>query len=395
MNLSRHVFGACTLALAALLSGLGSVAFAADRGLSVSAGTDRANARWIYSALGFDGPLREPAAAQRSRPGLRAALARLVKDTQPGDRVFVYFAGHGAGSAVDAALQRSELAASVQALGRRAAQVVWVVDAPAAVQMPTFPTDGRVVVLVATRPAHTSAADARLGGLGTRALRSCLARPGFTTNPLASFGDLFDCAQRAEPVRGRPLLTIAGNDELPLQPRLTALVDPSADVAGEVAHETPLAALQRAATGADAQWHVGVADAAGSASAWSVTSDRDGFVYIVRAAADGSSLSLVYPPRPGEPNALRAGQGFEVPRTGLAAPSPSAPAATDRLMVLVSDTALRSGDLLVKLGLAHFAAAACLRNLGSDDCPSTAAGSVAAPLPLRFGAALLPAGATP
>ena len=102
-------------------------------------------------------------------------------------------------------------------------------------------------------------------------------------------------------------------------------------------------------------------------------------------------MNLVYPPRPGEPNVLRAGQVFELPRAGLAVPL----AASDRLMVLVSEVALRSGDLLVKLGLPHFAAAACLRDLGSDACPSTAAGPAAVPAPLRFGAALLPAGTRP
>ena len=83
---------------------------------------------------------------------------------------------------------------------------------------------------------------------------------------------------------------------------------------------------------------------------------------------------------------LRSRQSNE-PRGGLAAPAAAAP---ERVMVLVSDTALRSGDLLVKLGLSHFAAVACLRNLGGDACPSTAAGPGAAPAPLRFGAALLP-----
>jgi PPE-repeat protein len=379
MNLSRHVFGACTLTVAALFNGLGSAACAADRGLSVSIGADRASARSIHASLGFGGPLRELAGAGLSPAGQRAAFARLLRDTQPGDRVFVYVASPARAAPGGRAAGLSALA---QALGRQAAQVVMVIDAPGAAQLTALPADGRVVVLAAAR--HAARADPRRGSLATRALRGCLARPGFTANPLASFGDLADCAQRTEPAAEGPLLVIAGNDELPLQPRLTALVDPSANPSGESA----LDALQRVAAGADAQWHVGVADAAdgvGNAPAWAVTSDRDGFLYIVRAAADGSSLNLVYPQRPGEPNLLHAGQGFELPRSGLAVPL-----ASDRLMVLVSDLALRSGDLLVKLGLAHYAAAACLRNLGSDDCPSTAAGPAAAPVPLRFGAALLP-----
>ena len=209
MNLSRHVFGACTLALAGLLGGFGGDAFAADRGLSVSSGADRANARAIYTLLGFDGPLREMTDAGRSQAGLRAALARLLRDTRAGDRVFVYVSGPGVGPA----LRRCELTTAARTLGRQAAQVVMVVEAPGAAACATGPAgltaDGRVVVLSA----------AQRGGSLSQALRGCLARPGLTANPLASFGDLFDCAQRAEPALGRPRLAIAGNEELPLQPR--------------------------------------------------------------------------------------------------------------------------------------------------------------------------------
>jgi hypothetical protein len=96
-------------------------------------------------------------------------------------------------------------------------------------------------------------------------------------------------------------------------------------------------------------------------------------------------VSLVYPQHPDEPNVLRAGQDFQLPRAGLG----EMRASPGLLMVVVGDTALRSGDLLVKLGLSHYAAAACLRKLGSDDCPSTAAGPAGAPATLRFGAAAL------
>jgi hypothetical protein len=371
MNLSRHVFGVCMLAFAAGLGGLGNSAFAADRGLSVSAGADRANTRSIYSALGFDGPLRELADAGRLRAGWHAALTRLLRETGPGDRVFVYVSGRGVGSAP----RRCELLAAAHTLGRRAAQVVMVVDAPGGGTCAAGParlaTQGRVVVLSATRR----------GASVTQALRGCLAQPGFTANPLATFGDLVDCTRAAERTPGRPPVMVAGNDELPLQPRLTALVAPSA----AVATETPLAALQRVAATADSQWHVRVAEGGGGVPAWSVTSDHDGFVYVVRAAADGSGVSLVYPQHPDEPNVLRAGQDFQLPRAGLG----EMRASPGLLMVVVGDTALRSGDLLVKLGLSHYAAAACLRKLGSDDCPSTAAGPAGAPATLRFGAAAL------
>jgi hypothetical protein len=343
MTLSRPVFAACTLALAAGLGGLGDAACAADLGLSVGAGAERVAARSIFNALGFDGPLREhPAAAGRSPADLRAALRRLQRETEAGDRVFVFVSG----PAARAALRPCELMHSAAALGRQAAQVVMLIDAPVpatCARGPAVPVaDGRVVVLSAPRQGTT---------VITQALRTCLARPGLQANPLASFGDLAACAQRAEAAEGDPRLALLGNPELPLQPRLAILVDPSASVGSE----SPLVALQQAAARADAHWHVAVADmaadaarlGAGQAPAWSVTSDRDGFVYVVRAAADGSDLNLVYPQRTGESNALHAGQGFVLPRTGLAAPS----AAPDRLMVLVSDTALRAGDLLVQLGL--------------------------------------------
>jgi hypothetical protein len=173
--------------------------------------------------------------------------------------------------------------------------------------------------------------------------------------------------------------------ELPVPGQHTMLIDPSADVAGE----TPAAALQRVATGADAHWHVDASLLPGrDTPTWALTSDRAGFVYILRASAVGDELNLVYPPASAAAQALRAGQPLELPRSAF----DPVPAGTDRLLMLVGDTPLRSGDLLVKLGLAHYAAAACLRRLGSDDCPSTAAGPGSAATAWRFGAVLLPLG---
>ena len=429
MTLSRLAFCACTLAFAALLTGAGH---AADRGLALTIGAprgqpalpgvvrDRANARTLYNRLGFNGPLRELAEAQLGLPGLRNALDRLVRDTRPGDRVFLYFSGYGAaqrgrGGACGATwlahdarpLPPAELQRAFAALSRRAGQVVVVVDASVAAAprgakgparaktarvashcapagpWPSVPEaahpDGGLVLLAAARAGEPAFDVPASGGVASQALLACLAQPGFARNPLADFDDLHRCtADRMAGVPQHPVL--AGNAGLPVQPQLAVMVPPSA----ETGRESAVAALHRAAANADTQWRVSVTPVGAAvgrdAPAMAVTSDRAGFLYIVRAGTEASDLGLVYPQRPDESNQLRAGEVFSVPRV-----------ATDgQWMVLVSEQPLRAGDLLVRLGLAHFAAAACLRNLGSDDCPSPAAG-VAEPPALRFGATLLSA----
>jgi Caspase domain/Domain of unknown function (DUF4384) len=468
---SRHVG---SLVLAALCAAVAGSTLAADRGLSMTISQyrnapalpgvvlDRASARAMYQRLGFKGPLRELADAELDLAGMRSALDRLVNDTQPGDRVFLYFSGHGTSSAAAAPssngarceqallaqdaqpLSGSEIARSLQALNLKAGQVVMVVDAChaggvaqgaalrggvpglAAGYSPKFAApagasaadacaqpsnlfasaappkrrgavnlERNFVYLAAAREDEVAFDDAGRGGVATQALLRCLAQPAFTNNPLAAYDDLRDCAQQDvarslpdDPRFGVQHLVMVGNEALAVHPLVDVLIDPSADVAGA---EAPAAALQRAASGADARWRVSAVPTSTSlqigrdALALSVTSERDGYLYVVHAGSDGRSLDLIYPQRAGDPNALRAGARFDVPRQWRS----RGPSGTDRLMVLVAETPQRAGDLLTKLGLGHYAAAACLRNLGSDDCPSTAAGPGVAPAALRFGAALL------
>jgi hypothetical protein len=170
--------------------------------------------------------------------------------------------------------------------------------------------------------------------------------------------------------------------------RPTAPIDELIPPSAAVGVEPPAAALQRAAARADARWPLRVVPPQGGVPAWSVTSARDGFVYVLKADADGRGLSVVYPRAAGDVNRLRAGSRFE-----LALPQLGAAGA----MLLVGETALRAGDLMLRLDLGNYAAAACLRNLGSDDCPSSAAGAAGVgtgtgSAPWIFGAVLLPAG---
>ena len=432
------------LMLAVVLAGAGMVAQAADRGLALTIGAprgqaplpgvrhDTANAASLYTRLGFDGAPRQLGGTELPMGALRGALDQLVRDTRPGDRVFLYFSGYGTALASGGActptwlahdgraLPPADLARTVQALNARAGQLVMVVDASAAppkggllprgaksarradacaqagpwlAGTPAPGADdvaakeGATVLLAASRAGGHAFDDPAGGGVATQALLACLAQPGFARNPLAAFDDLHDCTRERVAAAGRAQHTVlAGNAGLPVQPELAAMVPPSADLG----RDTPVAALQRAVAHADARWGVRAVPAAREAGAVSVTSDRDGFLYIVRAGAEASDLSLVYPQRAGEPNRLRAGQGFEVPR-----PADAGSAPPDRLMVLVSDRPWRSGDLLVSLGLAHYAAAACLRNLGSDDCPSPSAGAGDGAAALHFGATLLSADGQP
>ena len=446
MTLPRFVRCACALLFLAATG----ASHATDRGLALTIGAprglpalrgvqqDRDAARAVYSRLGFDGPLRELSDRELPLGGLRAALGLLVRETEPGDRVFLYFSGYGAARAQRGAgcapswvahdgrvLPPAELSRAVQSLDERAGQVVVVVDAsavagPRGARLPrgakSAPSaancapagawlsaasgasspDGAVprsglVILSAARHDEAAFDDPSRGGVATQALLGCLGQPEFNRNPLATFDDLHRCAlDRVAALAQHPVLV--GNAGLPLQPRLAAMVPPSA----ELGREAPVAALRRVAANADARWRVSAstAGAPGSrpAAAMSVTSDRDGYLYIVRAGADAADLGLVYPQRADDPNRLRAGQGFDLPRPA----NESAAAGGDQWMVLVSEQPMRSGDLLVQLGLAYYAAVACLRNIGSDDCPSTAAGTSEPSPALHYGATLLsPDGRTP
>jgi hypothetical protein len=195
-----------------------------------------------------------------------------------------------------------------------------------------------------------------------------------------------DVRSRARGAALAVLMALLAGCAAPVPPRqpLDDLIPPSAEL---VAVESPAVALQRAAARADALWPLAVVPSSTSGATWSVTSARDGFLYVLRADVDGHGLSLVYPRAEGETNRLRAGSRFE-----LSLPWPGQRAGDAAGMVFVGAAPLRAGDLLLRLGLGSYAAAACLRNLGSDDCPSTAAGAGSAAAPWPFGAALLPAG---
>ena len=402
---------------------------------------DRASARGIYAGLGFDGPLRELADAELDLAGMRAALARLVQETQPGDRVFLYFSGHGssrsnAGQCEQALLAQdaqplvaAEFARSLQALNDKAGQVVMVVDAchsggvarsaalrsvpgmttqltpkfaplPDACAQPSnlfadaVPARRRGAVnlernhvfLAAAREDEVAFDEASRGGIATQALLQCLVPTARPAGTAASFEDWRACAQQQvarslpdDPRIGMQHLVLQGNEAMALRP---AALQPAAAAA-----ETPAAALRRLAAAADTDWRVGAVATPNALQigrdrlSLAVTSARDGYLSIVYAGSDGRSLSVIYPARPGDPQALRAGSRFEVPRTWRS----QGPAGTDQLLLLVSDTPVAAGEWLARLGVAGQGGAACLRNLASDDCTLAAAAAGSTAAAARFG----------
>ena len=143
-----------TLAAGALLA-LGCVhVSAADRALLMTIGTyqsapelpgvrhDRANSLHIAQKLGWAGmsavSLED---AELDAAGIRRSFTRLVDEVGAGDRVFIYYSGHGTSQSVEdhceqgllahdgQAVMASEVSRYLAALGSKAEQVVILLDA--------------------------------------------------------------------------------------------------------------------------------------------------------------------------------------------------------------------------------------------------------------------------
>lgn len=147
MSRALRCFGAVCLTLLALSAGAG------DRALIMTIGPypvsplpgaslDEGNVRQILSRIGVD-PTRISSLRDKelSANGIETALARLVAETQNGDRVFVHFSGHGTSEAIEGGCQQSlvghdmkmvsskTLAGALQRLKDKASKVVVMIDA--------------------------------------------------------------------------------------------------------------------------------------------------------------------------------------------------------------------------------------------------------------------------
>jgi hypothetical protein len=393
------------LALCAAIGAWVPACFAADRALIMAisdyAGVnalpgvklDADNARRILAGIGFaEDDLRIIDSSRLTLSGMHEALAQLARDTADGDRVFVYFSGHGTSYAVADRCEQALVSRDLKPfssreflryltdLRDRTARVVVVLDAcfsgglaqaadqgtralgalrPKYSQLSGTARCSTPVNLTATELAslrslkgainlernyvYVAAArdnevafDDRLrGGVASTALVDCLAAAPADTDHSGSisFGELTLCAQgrinqRYPHDETRQHLVITGNDGLPVM----------AAESGANTRTNPAATLRDLSQAADARWDVRAAPSARKLTigrdsfTLTVTSNRNGFLYVVYVGSDRHEFLKLYPTTPTEPNALQPGQPFTVPKEWRS----DGPAGTDHLLVLVT-----------------------------------------------------------
>lgn len=192
-------------------------------------------------------------------------------------------------------------------------------------------------VVAAARDNEVAFDDRQKGGVATTALVDCLASPIADTDQSGnvSFAELVSCAQERirKEIPGedtlRQHLVLTGNDGMPV---MAAAARPAASTAN------PKATLRDVQQAADARWDVQAVPSVSSLRVKqdsfhvTVTSSRNGYVYVVYVGSDNREFLKLYPTDSTEPNVLQAGIPFTIPRIWRS----EGPAGTDLLLVLVS-----------------------------------------------------------
>ncbi len=357
---------------------------------------DRANAQRIAEKLGWEAAstmsLRD---AELDAAGIRRSFNRLVDEVVAGDRVFIYYSGHGTSQGIDGRCEQgllahdgqtvlaSEVSRYLATLGSKAQQVVVVLDAcfsggiagtevlrgqasyaakysralgapgdskafdrcaqpvnfrslPQTSDRSAVNLERNRVVIAASRDDEVAFDNAETGGLATTALMRCLDADAALP---ASFTALAACAQAGvnrtlppDPRIRAQTLVLAGNGDLSIH-AAAAMRPPVSDAASRLA--TTVAAADRA-------WAVDISTSSRTLRvgrdvlSLSVTSARDGHLSVFYLGSDGVSLVQLYPGASGDPTYLRAGAPFAVPRQWRS----QGPIGVDRILAVVADRSL-------------------------------------------------------
>ena len=373
---------------------------------------DRANALRIANKLGWSAEsAASPQDAELDAAGLRRSFSRLIDEVTAGDRVFIYYSGHGTSHNVDGRCEQgllahdgqtvmaSEISRYLAALGSKAQQMVVLLDAcfsggiagveglrgPAAytakfARPAGVPADSKAfdrcaqpvnfssiaapndrsavnlernrVLIAASRDDEVAFDNAETGGLATTALARCLDTE--TALP-ASFAALAACAQAGvnrslppDPRVRAQTLVLAGNGDLRIE-AAPAARPTVGDATRRI--ETTLAA-------ADPAWRVDLTASMRTLRigrdtlGLSVVSSRDSHLSLFYLGSDGVSLVQLYPGASGDITLLRAGVPFVVPRQWRS----QGPAGVDRILAIVAERVVSLQDL-VRLQSRAFGAA--------------------------------------
>jgi hypothetical protein len=335
---------------------------------------------------------------QVTREGLRAALSSMKQALQPGDRLYVYFSGHGArfyskttGQCTESLVMQdmrvvtnTEFAAMLKPLSSKTDKTIVMLDSchsggvaaavgtraldasngtlrakfsreasspqcSLAVNLGSFSdsrgidlgtTDNNLVVLAAARN-NEVAWDTSKGGALTYNFSECLNGAAEDTDHsgAVSMQELTACVQKrldkTQEDSARQHPTLAGNSGL--VPAFD--VQSGAEASAPVDSNATLEDIYRAR---DDRWDVqaSVTPATlkiGTNLALSVRSERPGFVYVFYRGTQEGSFYLLFPNKLDAANTIAAGEDLALPRESWSVTA-LGPAGTDRLLVLVTAT---------------------------------------------------------
>ena len=360
--------------------------------------TDRKLANELAQKFGV--PARnvvELSEQQVTRDGLKDALATLNQSIMPGDKLYVYFSGHGARFYSKATSQctesivmqdmhvvtNTEFAAMLKPLSSKTDKTIVMLDSchsggvaeaagvrslaarmkqrpkysdeasspqcSVAVNLGSFSqargvdfntTDHNLVILAAARN-NEVAWDTSKGGALTYNFGQCLTGAAADTDHSGSLSmqELTACVQarldKTQEESARQHATLVGN--VALVPSFAATGAPPAAAAD------PLAALNDIYNQRDDRWDVQAHLAQstlkiGSNLALTVRSPRAGFVYLFYQGTQPGSFYLLFPNRLDGNNAIEADQELQLPRADWSVTA-LGPRGTDHLMVMVTATA--------------------------------------------------------
>lgn len=409
MNIFRRWAAA---ALAAVLLGAATGAVAASHALILWIGDygradlnlpgleiDARNAREIARLMGVPPQnVREVSNRTLTRQRIAAELGELDRRIAPGDRVFVYYSGHGhqvagqygARCTEGLVVQGPDLYVdgdfqdALTSLGRKASQVVVMNDScfsggaatrslvappapgwvgkfyPASVGVSTAiapgyqcgeavnkmlrslevvekSSDAAQVLYVAASSDTEVAFATPNGSVATNAWLQCLADPRADVNRSGSINgrELQSCAQRLIDTAGggRQTITLQGNANLPL----SFVASTSAGAAQQVDPAQVLRDLQAGAA-RDRRVRLEVSTTRLRIREdfldFTVSTDRDGFLYVLQVGSDGRTFNLLYPNAFERDNLVRAGM-HRLPRQNWRLRA-GGPAGTSHIMAIVA-----------------------------------------------------------
>jgi hypothetical protein len=373
---------------------------------------DAQSARQIALAMGVpEANITELKNEQLTWRGMGQAIQAITDRIKQGDKVILYFSGHGAqqvnASGGSSKCSEGILAQDVQLyfdrnleadlarLGAKASQVVMFNDScfsggasakklsklvPKVYPGPinkqaaasgaeyncgdavnskalsknfeVVPRSGaRLLYVAASAPNEVSYASPE-GSIATVAWAACIKDPAADTNRSGSISgdELKACAQariNANKLNVRQTVTLTGTTAL-------SVSFAEVSVANEGSQVAPNRALQDIRAGSDKSYKIGLKPAKSSVRIgedslqFDVDTNMDGYLYIFQIGSDGKSVNLLFPNAVDTDNRLPAGKhSFPRPTWALKA---AGPAGVDHLMALLSSEPKNYADVTKRVG---------------------------------------------